>query len=136
MQFLPEWTKHLDERGFHKVMHVFRAGTIEPLRLSGRAFFDPLQRRVDLLAFRGRKDSGAFQRARPRAVELQLVRKQPAIKPEGTFELIKLPVRVLLESPAPHLFLRGFAQCAASLLAGMVIGSAKRLMKPSASLGL
>src|SRR5271170_996336 len=106
------------------------------------------ERGGDLLAFFFGEDSRGDDGARPGAIERQLLRQHAAIEAPGALEFVKRCVGAAFEAAAPHLL---FARSSHQALAfcgtffgvavtagscGTVMGSAKRLMKPSASLGL
>src|SRR5579872_198769 len=118
-------------------MHVFRIRSVEPRRFRQRALFNLVERRDDLLRFSAAQDTYFLQAARPRTIKLQFKQQQSPVEVERAFEFVERLIRSALETPAPHLFLSCLAHFAAfPLPTGTVIGSANRLMNPSASFGL
>src|SRR5580692_12914477 len=102
----------------------------------------------DFLALFFAENSGGDDGARPGAIEQQFLREHAAIKAPGALEFVERCVGAAFEAPAPHLL---FARSSHQALAfcgifwgaagmagscGTVMGSANRLMIPSASLGL
>src|SRR6266481_3794368 len=95
----------------------------------------------DLLAFFVRKNSGGGDGAGPGAVEREFLREKAAIEMPGALELVEGGVRGTVEAAAPHLLVFGAAHLTSAfaratfgtVTGGTVMGSAKRLMKPSAS---
>ncbi len=128
-------TEFLDERGFGEMVDVFGIGGVEPRGVGFRARFDFIESGNDALAFVVRENSRSGDGAGPGAVERKLLRQHAAIEMPGALEFVERCIGGAVESAAPHfLAVRRRHRTAAS--SGMVMGSAKRLMKPSASLGL
>ena len=139
--------KFFNQRGFDEVMDVFGFRIGEPCGIGFSARCEFVQSRGDLAAFVLRQNSRSDDGSRPRAIERQLLRQQALVEAPGTLEFIERSVRAAFKKAAPHFLFAGsshqaLAFCGAFLgsateaSCGTVMGSANRLMKPSASLGL
>src|SRR5580692_5840713 len=128
-------------------MNVFGRRSVEPRGIGLRAQGDFAERSGDFLAFFLAEDSGGDDGARPGAVESQFLREHAAIEAPGALEFVERCVGAAFEAAAPHLLFAGSSHQALAFCGtffgsvragscGTVMGSAKRLMKPSASLGL
>ncbi len=135
MQLRTKRAELLDEGDFREVMDVLGFRTIEPGGIGSGAGFDFIERAHELRGFVAREDAGRGDGSGPGAIEGQLLRKHPAIEMPGALEFVEGCVWGALKAPAPHFVAFGSGHRTAASN-GTVIGSAKRLMKPSASLGL
>src|SRR5580692_11183150 len=101
----------------------------------------------DFLALFFAENSGGDDGARPGAIERQFLREHAAIEAPGALEFVERCVGAAFEAATPHLLFAGSSHQALAFWGtffgsvsagscGTVMGSAKRLMKPSASLGL
>src|SRR5579864_3630285 len=145
MQFRSERPKFFDKRAFDEVVHILRLRSVEPGRFGFCTALDFVKGTDDSCAFFIAENSGLGNRAGPCTVERKLLRQQATVELPRTLKLIEGRVRPALEAPAPHLLLFFLFASAAhpasalrriSVSCGTVIGSANRLMKPSASFGL
>ena len=140
-------TEFFDQRSFDKVMDVlgFRVG--EPCGIGFSARRDFVECCGDLAAFVLRQNSRADDGSRPRAIERQFLGQHAPVEAPGTLEFVERRVRGAFKKAAPHFLFAGsshhalafcgaFLGSSAEASRGTVMGSAKRLMKPSASLGL
>src|SRR5580700_6610638 len=130
-----EGAELLDESGFGEVVDVFGLRGIEPGGVLERAALDFIKRHDKLEALFVRKNSNRGDGTGPCSIERELLGQEAAVELPGTLELIEGSVGAALESAAPHLLAFGAAHRTPAS-AGTVMGRAKRLMKPSASLGL
>ena len=76
-----------------------------------------------------------MQGAGPRAVYGELLRQQALVESERALKFPEAGFGIALEAAAPHFLLWRVAHFTSGV-AWVTTGSAKRLMKPSASLGL
>ena len=121
------------------MVNVFGLRIVEPRGVGLRAPLDFIERGDDLLAFFMGENSRRGDGARPGAVEREFLRQQAAIEMPGALEFVEGSVGSAVETAAPHLLVVGAAHLTSAFACascGTVMGSAKRLMKPSASLGL
>src|SRR5580704_10115522 len=112
---------------------------IEPCRVGPGAAFKLVERGQNLLAFFTRKNTGERDGAGPGAIERKFLPEKAAIEMPGALEFVEGSVRGTVETAAPHLLVFGSAHPTSTFArasCGTVMGSAKRLMKPSASFGL
>ena len=135
VELCAERTKFLDQRGFGEMVDVFGFRASSHAESDCARDLDFIERGYKTLAFFAREDSGSGNSARPGAVESKFVREKPAVELPRALEFVKRSVGTAVEAPAPHFlpFGNGHRTAASS---GTVMGSAKRLMKPSASFGL
>src|SRR4029077_10646726 len=133
-----------DQRGFHEMVNVFGFRVVKPGRLGLRAALELVERGDYLLSFFVRENSGGGDGARPGPVEREFLWEKAAIEMPGALEFVEGGVRGTVKAAAPHLLVFGAAHLTSAfaratfgtVTGGTVMGSAKRLMKPSASLGL
>ncbi len=139
MQFETQRPEILDERGFNEMVHVLGRRSVKPCRVVRRALGDLVERRESVTHFLDGENARRFKRARPRAIDSQLVRQQAAVECERSLKLVEQFVGRAVKPPAPQfsrrlLFGRSAQRTFAS--SGIVTGKANKLMKPSASFGL
>ena len=136
-----------DQRGLGEMMHVFRWRRIKPGQIGLSALFNLIERLNNRRTFFGREDFSCCDGSRPSAIECEFLRQQTAIETPRAFKLIERRVGSALEPASPHFLRTGsghqarafcvvFSVWGTCASCGTVIGSAKRLMKPSASFGL
>src|SRR5271170_2412786 len=132
------------------MVNVFsvRSGQTSCIGLCARCNF--IESNGDFLAFFLRENSNGDDRSSPGAVKRHFLRQHAAVETEGALEFVEGGVRAAFEKSAPHFLFawsshQAFAFCGSFLAGsgsateaswGTVIGSAKRLINPSASLGL
>ena len=124
---------------------VYVVGELPTTWISLCAFFDAMQRLQQSVSFIGGDDVDCNESFGPRAIHRKLVRQEPAVERERTLEGVEALVGFALKTSAPQAIVFALSLCGHSpqswpvcafSLGRTVTGSAKRLMKPSASLGL
>ena len=147
VQLRAQRAEFFDQRGFDEMMNIFGWRLVEPRSIGLGAPCDFAESSDDFLAFCFAENSGGDDGARPGAIEQQFLREHAAIKAPGALEFVKRCVGAAFEAAAPHLLFAGSSHQALAFCGtffgsvsagscGTVMGSAKRLMKPSASFGL
>src|SRR4029077_5819285 len=122
-----------------EVVYVLGGRKIQPRWIGGGTLADGIERDQRLLCLRWCENARLFDGTSPGAVNGQLIGQQAAIETKGALKLVEQLVRGLIEPSTPELAgTRGFWPPGhdAESFAGMVTGKAKRLINPSASLGL
>src|SRR5262245_8007984 len=137
------------------MMDVFSVGAerLDPTGIGFSARGDFIEGGERLLHFGSGENADRLERLGPRAVHGDLVRQQSPVEREGALERVEALVRLAFEASAPQLTVFAFGhprrnsslhserrtyelEPSAFAFGRTVIGSAKRLMKPSASFGL
>jgi len=128
-----------DQGQLDEMMNVLGRRGVNPSRFSRGTLGNGVERAQRLAQFRGGQNAHTLNGPRPGAVHRQLVWQEAPVERQRALKLVEQLVRGAVEAPAPELARAG-GLCGrvhdTESRAVAVTGKAKRLMKPSASLGL